>query len=226
MTDKLRTPLYTVSEASRLVEVAPETLRGWAAAGSGRSLVTRLDRAPGAAESIPFVGLAEAYILASMRRAGVPVRRIRPALEVLDKDVGIDHALASKRLFTDGVEVLYDFGQRSGLDDVQELVVVRSGQRVFTEVVVEYLSLVTFGDDGYPDKIRLPQYRSAAVIVDPQRSFGQPILASGGARVSDVLSLFGAGESLSTVCLEFGVSEMEMEDVLRVASAGTTRTLP
>lgn len=154
MTDKLHTPLYTVSQASRLVEVPPATLRAWADAGSGRSLVTRLGLTPGA-ESIPFVGLAEGYILASMRRAGVPVRRIRPALEVLDKDVGIDHALASKRLFTDGVEVLYDFGRRSGLDDVRELVVVRSGQHVIAEVVARYLKLVTFGADGYAERIRL-----------------------------------------------------------------------
>ena len=74
-------------------------------------------------------------VLAAIRRANVPLHRVRPALEVLREEMGIAHALASRRLFTDGAELLFgDVGALSDADDVRELVVVRSGQRVFSEI--------------------------------------------------------------------------------------------
>lgn len=39
------------------------------------------------------------------------MQRIRPALAELERDIGIAHALASRKLYTDGAEVLYDYGE-------------------------------------------------------------------------------------------------------------------
>ena len=50
------------------------------------------------------------------------------------------------------------------------------------------------------------------------RSFGQPIIKHGGARVADVLALFWAGDPIETLAAEFGVPATEIEDVLRAAS--------
>ena len=58
---------------------------------------------------MPFIGFAEAYVLSAFRRAGVPLQRIRPAVDVLSSEIGLEHALASKKLYTDGAEVLYDY---------------------------------------------------------------------------------------------------------------------
>jgi hypothetical protein len=63
---------------------------------------------------MPFIGLVEAYALAAFRKAGVPMQRIRPTIDALASELGLAHALASKRLYTDGVEVLYDYAQHAG----------------------------------------------------------------------------------------------------------------
>jgi hypothetical protein len=51
----------------------------------------------------------------------------------------LEHALASRRLYTDGAEVLYDYARLAGDtpegESARELVVVRNGQRVFAEIV-------------------------------------------------------------------------------------------
>jgi hypothetical protein len=60
--------------------------------------------------------------------------------------------------------------------------VVRSGQRVFSEVLTDYLCRIEYGPDGYASVIRLPAYERAEVLADPTRSFGQPVFAHGGAR--------------------------------------------
>lgn len=173
--------------------------------------------------TIPFVGLAEAMVLAAVRRSGVPMQRIRPALdELLQRSIGVDHALASQRLYTDGAELMFDFAEERPDSEegllVRQLVVVRSGQRVFTEVVEAYLRRIEYGDDGYASLIHVPAYERAEVVADPTRAFGAPIFERGGARVDDVLQRFWVGESLDELSEEFGVPADQLEDVVRVAS--------
>jgi uncharacterized protein (DUF433 family) len=130
--------------------------------------------------------------------------------------------LASKALYTDGAEVLYDFAKHTSepaeAEGVRRLVVARTGQHVFNEVVEQYLRRIEFASDGYAQVIELPGYTVAEVVVDPRRGFGQPTFRRGGARVEDALGMFLAGESLATVAAEFGVPESQMEDALRVAT--------
>jgi uncharacterized protein (DUF433 family) len=229
---RFETPLYTVAEAARIVDVPPTTLSTWAKGYqrrfpnrpevTGDPIITFLNPDRPKSPSIPFVGLAEAHVLAGMRNSGVPMQRIRPALAQLEQELGVAHALASRKLYTDGAEVLFDYSERhEGRPEarsVRELVVIRNGQRVFVEAVDEYLQRIQYGSDGYPELIRVPGYRHAEVVVDPTRSFGAPIFQRGGARVSDVLERFWADESMEELAAEFGTPAEQLEDVLRVAS--------
>jgi uncharacterized protein (DUF433 family) len=130
--------------------------------------------------------------------------------------------LASRRLYTDGAEVLYDYATSSHDDAVadaaRELVVVRNGQHVFNEVVRAYLKRLSFAADDYASMIRLPAYEVAELIVEPSRGFGQPIFARGGARLDDALALFRAGEPLEVVADEYGIPRDQLEDAVRVAT--------
>lgn len=218
--DRFEDPLYTPSEVAAFLGVPAETIRRWAGPASGdREAV--ITAAPGRVRHarIPFVGLAEAYTLRAIRKAGVSLQRIRPALERLDQELGLEHALASQRLYTDGSEILLDVAQRADGDvslAAQHLVVVRNGQHVFHEVVADYLSRITFAD-GYAQVIPLPAYADARVVVDYRRSFGQPIFLASGVRLTDALGLFEAGDPLATVSVEYGIPESELQAALRVA---------
>lgn len=233
-TDKTRfeVPLYTVAEAARIVDVPASTLATWAkgyvrerprkARVVGAAVITYLQPERHLAPSIPFVGLAEALVLAAVRRSGVPMQRVRPALAELERTIGMEHALASKKLYTDGAELLFDYGKGSSDVDVsravRELVVVRSGQRVFSEVIDAYLRRIEYGADGYASLIHVPTYERAAVVVDPTRAFGAPIFERGAARLDDVLQRFWSGDSIEELSQEFGVPADHLEDAVRVAS--------
>lgn len=234
-TDDLRiaVPLYTVAQAARALGVPAATFGTWARgyerhppgrpSYSGDPIVTAFPSRGSLYPSVPFIGLVEGMVLAAIRRSGVPLQRIRPALDALSKEIGVTHALASKRLYTDGAEVLFDFAEHDKDERVsnalKDLVVIRSGQRVFTDIVSEYLTRISYDPkDTFARMIRLPEYQRAEVLVDPDRSFGQPIFASGGVRVADVMDRFWAGEDLDEVAEDFGVPRSDIEDVVRVAS--------
>ncbi|POM26099.1 hypothetical protein BTM25_04870 [Actinomadura rubteroloni] len=230
--DRFSTPLYGIAEAADYLAVPASTLATWAygyerhrpggARVHGEPVITAVRPGKRNEPAVPFVGLAEAYALAAFRHAGVPMQRIRPAVEVIKRELGLEHALASSRLFTDGAEVLYDYAEQEADtpegSSARELVVMRNKQVVFAEVVEDYLRRVEFADDGYARMIRLPQYRVADVRIDADHSFGRPRFARGGAKLEDVIDLFQAGEPLQTVALEFGLAQEEVEDALRAAT--------
>lgn len=188
--DRFATPLYSVAEAARYLDVPVSTFATWThgyrrrPAGRrevvGGPVLTALPRSEVRAPIIPFIGLAEGLVLAAMRRSGVPLQRIRPALERLDEEFGLAHALASQRLYTDGAEVLLDYAESA--DDPTAARAARD------------------------------------LVVDPERGFGQPIFARGGTRLEDALALFRAGESLDVVADEYGVPRDQLEDAVRIAT--------
>ncbi len=143
------------------------------------------------------------------------MQRIRPAVERLSSEVGVAHALASQRVYTDGAELIYDYASSS--NDPSLLTVVRTGQQHFTEIIRGYLSRITYGSDGWAEQLSLPAYEHADVIVDPRQAFGQPLVVHGSARVEDLVDRFQAGDSFGDIAADFGVPPVEVEDVIRVA---------
>ena len=211
-------PIFTLREAAGYLGVPKSTIHAWARPSGGRSPLITVFPRHGREATVPFVGFAEGYVLAAFRKAGVPLQRIRPAVEVLSREIGLDHALASRRLYTDGAEVLFDYATERHDDDVLELVAPRTGQHQFSELVRDYLRRISYGDDGWASHVQLPAYGRAAVVVDPEVAFGLPILTDGGARVEDLVDRFLAGETITAIAEDFAVPLAQVEDVIRVAT--------
>lgn len=210
--------IFTLRETAAYLGVPKSTVQWWARPpGANQSLITCFPTR-GRQATVPFIGFAEAFVLTSFRRAGVPLQRIRPAVEALSKEIGVEHALASKRLYTDGAEVLLDYADRTGEREVMELTVVRTQQRQFSEVVKGHLKRIHYGGDGWADSVSLPTYANAEVIVDPKVAFGLPLVVHGGARVEDLVDRFQAGDSVSEIATDFSVPADQVEDVIRVAT--------
>jgi uncharacterized protein (DUF433 family) len=219
-------PLYTVAEAARFLGVPTSTFGTWAKGyvrrPSGRPevrgerILTSFD-AESNLPSIPFIGLAEGMVLAAFRRGGVSLQQVRRAVSILDREIGIEHALASERLYTDGAVILFDYADAGRDEALAGLTEVVSRQRIFAPVVEEYLRRIEYGADGWATKLVSPATPRPIVVVDPGRSFGQPIFLHGAGRVEDVVDRWRAGDPLADVAEDFGVPAEDVEDILRVA---------
>lgn len=209
------TPVYSQSEAARIIQAPTSSFGRWAQGhrfkqrkegqwGSSPALLSGVRSGRGI--TVSFNALAEGFIIESFRRAGLPLARIRPAVDVLRNEIGLKNALLSERLMTDGAEILY----RNGEGD---LVVVRNHQGVFKEVVSEFLKSINYRD-GFVSVIHLPTFEIVDVIVDPLRNSGQPTIARLGVRVEDVLSRVRAGETLEEVADDFGLAREEIRSLI------------
>ena len=72
-------------------------------------------------------------------------QRTRLAVKKLNDELGLDHALASRRVYTDGAELIFDYASSS--DDAELLTVVRTGQEPRRRDP-RCLKRSTYGDDG------------------------------------------------------------------------------
>lgn len=196
-------------------------MRGYERRPAGRRAVrgeALLTSIPGGRLTIPFIGLAEGMVLAAFRETGLPLQRIRPALEKLDREMGIEHALASRHLYTDGAELLFDYAASHHDKQLRLLTVVRSDQHVFHDVIAQYLKRIEY-DGGWAARIALPITEKPLLVADPERAFGQPIFIHGGAGLADVMGRIEAGEDERLVAEDYGVP---IEDV-RAALASPAR---
>lgn len=219
--------LFTVSEAAGWLTIPRSTFHGWVhgyehrphggVAVTGSPIVLSLEARRGQ-PAVPFLGLVEGLVLNAFRRAGVPLQRIRPALDRLDQELGLRHALASDRLTTDGAEVLYDYGAVLDPEGIGELVTVRSGQRVFAPVVREYLRRIRYAGDHWAEQVELPGYAVARVVVDLRLAHGRPVLEPARIPVEDILHRWIAGDSMGELAGDFGLGGAEVEDVIRAAT--------
>jgi uncharacterized protein (DUF433 family) len=211
-------PAYSQADVAQIIRATPSTVQRWTTGYSDRGAPIRplvSGVKPGRGYTVPFIGLAEAYVLNAFRKAGLPMQRIRPAVEVLKKGiVGLEYVLANDRLVTDGAEILY----RS--DDMfdRRLIVLRNGQAVFAEVVQDFLKEIDFGPMGYATSIRLPQFADVDVIIRPELNGGRPTLKSRGIAVDDVLGRVRAGEAPGEVAEDYGISHDEVMYLNRVAA--------
>ncbi|MBS1847892.1 MAG: DUF433 domain-containing protein [Actinobacteria bacterium] len=167
---------------------------------------------------IPFIGLVEATVVQAFRETGLPLQRIRKALSILGEQGELPHALASRRLYTDGAQVLYDYASSTGDKALRLLTVVDSGQRVFHEVISKYLQRIEF-DDRWANGLILPITEAPILHVRPDVASGDPLFRTGGAPLSAVVSRCKAGEPLEAVADDYGVPVSDIGDALGALGA-------
>ena len=221
--DRFTRRLYTVSAAARLVGMSPSTLRTWShgykktfedrppvAQGP---VITSLNGASGDTRSIPFVGLVEATVVQAFRSTGLPMQRIRKALGVLADQGELQHALASRQLYSDGANVLYDYARKHDDRQLRLLTVVQTGQRVFHEVIHEYLTRITFGD-RWATELILPVTERRLLRVLPDVASGDALFMDGGAPLSAVQSRVAAGEPIESIAADYGTPVADIREAL------------
>jgi uncharacterized protein (DUF433 family) len=218
-------PLFTFSEVGQYIRVPAATVRNWARGydyptrrGIGHSGgLIRVLPSSGRQPRVPFMGLAEALVIAAFRQdKKIPMDKVRAGLKAIQKEVGVDYALANKMVYTDGASILLAYAKKSGDDEIRALVEPATGQGLFTEAVRQYLTLITYGEDRWAESIELPGFAKTRVVVDTRRNFGQPMLENHRLRVVDITDRFFYGnDDPPEIAADLEIEEREVWDVIR-----------
>ncbi|RCG20166.1 DUF433 domain-containing protein [Sphaerisporangium album] len=220
-------PLYTTAEAARYLDVRDTTLRRWVKGYHqeyrdrppvrGEPLITDLPPEKRGGPSIPFIGLAEGMFLSALRKARMPLQQIRPALELVRDKIGVEHALASRKLYLAGAQLLWEVSARGEIDDearhgARDLIVLKDGQYVFRQVIEQYLQQITY-DEDYARSVLLPGYEVARIAADLRTNFGKPYFTATGTPLYVVQNMLRARETIEDVAGDFGLPVDQVTEV-------------
>jgi len=216
-------PLYTAAEAARYLRLPASTVRAWSF-GQGyrvkegqRQFKAVISIADAKARRMSFLNLVELLVLAAIRKDHhVELKQVRRAIEFLRKKFPSAHPLADHQFQTNGIDL---FVEKYG----DLLNISQDGQIAMKEVIQQYLKLVERDASGVPFKLHLPRRADApeplaAVVIDPERGYGRPVLDGRGIRTEVVIERFEAGESIASLADDYGLSVPVIEDILRSQS--------
>lgn len=211
--DRRELPAYAISEASHYLTIPVSTLRYWAAGRRGESSPLIV-----AAQSSPLVlsfrNLVELHVLGAMRREfQVTLPKVRSALDFLKRKFRVENPLVTYEFETDGISL---FVERYGHLINASL----EGQEAMREVLQSSLKRIERDTSGIPIKL-YPYTRNdwraspSLVVIDPELSFGRPVIAGTGLATEVIADRYKAGESIRELAKDYGRSAEEVEEAIR-----------
>ena len=210
---RLSLPAYRYAEAARLAQTTPQTISRWlrGAATPGRRMRPVLPaRAPGL---LSYLQLIEVAFVADFRRLGVPLDNLRRAHAYLRKAFAVEFPFAQLEVKTDGASVLVEYIEHEGGQALRRLVAAdRGGQLAWPELIQARFEQLDY--EGHRAVRWYPRGRSVPIVVDPRIAFGAPLVERAGVATWVLRERYEAGESLSDLEAEFGVTREQLAAAL------------
>lgn len=215
-----RTPAYPFIEAAHYLNMPVSTLRTWCIGqdyrvhGETRRFQPLIELDGDKKEGLSFLNLVEGHVLAAIRRKhDIPLPKVREALAFIRTRMRTARPLLQRSFQTDGVNLF--------VEELSSLVnVTKEGQIEMRELLLAHLHRIERDPAGLP--IRLfpftrtgTQEREAPVQIDPTIAFGRPALRGRAVPTAVLADRFKAGEAMSALATDFGVTVEVIEDAIR-----------
>ncbi len=228
---------YTVPEAARLLRVPASKIRRWLGGSVYRNDLGKRHHVPPlwtpqlpASElgiELNFRDLIELRFVAAFLSAGVSFAHVRACIQDARDAIGDRHPFSTQRFRTDGKSIFWQSATHVGppvpAEDAStsrnaepRLLDMRKRQFVFHDIIAR-----TFRDldieQGIVARWR-PYHGKSSIVVDPARSFGQPITMRGGVPTAVLKYAIAAEGSADRVAFLYGVQKAEIRDAISFES--------
>lgn len=203
---------YSPVEAGRLLNIPPATLRHWLFGygydhqGSKRRQPPLWRAQYGTEQEEPLLGfrdLLEARIVRGLREAGLGLPTIRACLTLAREVAEDDHPFSTRRFRTDGRTLFIEHGE--GVLDL------KTRQHLFRRIIEPSFRELDFDVDAASRWWLGPE---RTLVVDPARSFGQPIVAQSGVTTARLAQAVEAEGSIERVARQFDLPSATVRQAL------------
>lgn len=197
---RLFVPNYRVREAARYADISSQTISSWHGKLGGNRKPTLSSKEAGAALS--YMQLIEVAVVASFRKAGVTLKKIKSAREYLGKQLEVEHPFAQYSFKTDGKELWMDYAQLHAPSDKTLLAASMGGQLAWTDIIGRLQEFEYDENDGLAIKWHVAG-ADQSILIDPRIQFGAP--AIDGVATWVFKGRWEAGEPIDEIADDFGV---------------------
>lgn len=183
MTSLIGVGLYSIPEASVLTGIPARKIRSWMLGyeSGSRTKQPPLWQSPvtqSIDNTISFQDLLEIRFVNAFRQHGVLLPTIRTAVQQARDYFEQDYPFTCRRFQTDGRSIFATVVEETGDESLIDLV---KKQNVFNRVIKPSLYTGIEYDGDESNALRwFPVANSKKVVLDPERSFGKPIVTAAG----------------------------------------------
>jgi uncharacterized protein (DUF433 family) len=213
VTSLLDRVVYTFPEADRLLGLPSGTSRRWIDGyeRNGRHYLPVVREQSTRREVVTWGEFVETRLLSEYRDTGVPMLRMRPAVEILRREFG-PYPLARSKPFTDSRDLILKVQDESALDRRMRFVVVRTGQIVLSKEMTRYLGHVSFDELDAPTAVH-PLGNEWSITIDPLVRGGAPTVK--GVPTEVLASLHRGGDSITDLARWYDLTPTDIEAAIR-----------
>ena len=219
ISDVREAPAYTFDEAAHYLCIPKATIKAWV---KGTTYSTRsstrvfrhvIELPTTSLSLLSFYNLAEAHVLRALRTEyEIPLPVIRKGLDYVRRKCGLERPLIQQRFRTDGANL---FVERVG-----ELVDVARPEQTLLPILTDYLDRIEweqqFAARLYPFTRAIRTVDAPrAIVIDPARSFGRPVLARLGVTTNVIAERYKAGDTIVKLVEDYGGSQTDIEEAIR-----------
>jgi uncharacterized protein (DUF433 family) len=219
-------PAYPLADAWRYLQIPQATLKSWVAGRhyptSGGSKFFRPLILPASSDrqiTLSFLNLIEAHVLDAIRRThGIALPKVRNAIDYVKRELHSEHPLAEKDFEMDGIDLfIRQYGKLINAS--------KDGQIAIKEIVEAYLARIERDSSGLAARL-YPFTRNRAastavrnepriVLIDPQISYGRPVLVGTGIPTAALAERYKAGDSIKNLADDYSLSTDAIEEAIR-----------
>jgi uncharacterized protein (DUF433 family) len=211
---------YTDKEAARLVRTSPRNIARWLKGYTYRQKGVARDVEPlwptqwevtdGHLE-IGFRDLIELRFVKRFLDAGLGLLAVRNCLVLAREYTGDDHPFSTRRFKTDGKTIFLESLERSC--DEPRMLDLKRRQYVFRQIIERSFKDLDIENDAVA-RWR-PFHGKASIVIDPHRSFGQPIATDYGVPTVALADAVSAEGSVERAAILFDVSPSTVRDAVQ-----------
>lgn len=211
--------LYSLADAAQLLKAPPKKIRRWMDGHDYKKDDRLHSVAPLWVPDIPkiegqvelsFRDLIELRFVSAFLEKGIGLKAVRNCLDYARLCMNTDRPFSSGRFRTDGRTIFLESLEAAGEPTLLDL---KEKQYVFKQVVEQ--SFKDLDLEGDIVKRWRPYRGKDSIVVDPLRSFGQPVASASGVPTIVLAEAVKAEGSLTRVAAMYEVDKSVVQDAVR-----------
>jgi uncharacterized protein (DUF433 family) len=208
---------YGIPEAAHYLALSEGTLRSWVfgrrySTSSGiktsKPLIVPADAKH---ETLSFYNLVEAHILMFTRQVyGIRMNHVRSAIDYVRSRTPDERPLITQVFYTDGKHLFVK--ELESIIDASKM-----GQLGIREMLDLYLQRIDWDSEGFAARlypVRATSHKPRSVVIDPQISFGRPVIAGTGITASVLWHRKRLGEKIDDISKDYGLDKVAVEEAI------------
>lgn len=211
--------LYSISEASKISGVSSQRinrwLNGYTYSNNGKKTAMPALWQPAVKEihqerGIIFKDLLEIRFIDAFVKEGVSLKLIRKAAEYACDKYHQAYPFSSQKFKTDGKKIFIEIAQESGDNKIVDII---NKQWAFSKIISPSLKGIEFSINGDAERW-FPPIGSNMIVLDPVRSFGQPIVKDEGVPTAILAKAYTVEKDIGFVANMYDVSTKSVKGAI------------